>query len=73
MPTFKMSSQFEPAGDQPDAIEALCAGLVANERFQVLEGVTGSGKTFTASRMILDLTISRSSKSARSAREVPTP
>ncbi len=49
---FKMVTDFEPRGDQPRAIRALCAGLEAGERFQVLLGVTGSGKTFTAAKVI---------------------
>jgi excinuclease ABC subunit B len=44
---FKMVSPFEPAGDQPTAIEELIGGLNERERDQVLLGVTGSGKTFT--------------------------
>ena len=47
-----MSSQFAPAGDQPAAIAALCAGLEERRRFQVLEGVTGSGKTFTIANVV---------------------
>jgi len=49
---FKLSSTFKPAGDQPEAIEALCRGVSRNERYQVLEGVTGSGKTFTIANVI---------------------
>ena len=49
---FKLRAEFEPAGDQPGAIEALCAGLAAGRRFQTLEGVTGSGKTFTMANVI---------------------
>ncbi len=47
-----MVTDFEPRGDQPRAIRGLCAGLEASERFQVLLGVTGSGKTFTAAKVI---------------------
>ena len=50
--TFRMSSSFSPTGDQPEAIAALCAGLEENRRFQVLEGVTGSGKTFTVANVV---------------------
>jgi len=50
--TFKLKSPYEPAGDQPAAIDALCSGLVAGRRFQTLEGVTGSGKTFTIANVI---------------------
>ena len=49
---FKLQTPFLPAGDQPAAIDALCSGLDAGERFQVLEGVTGSGKTFTMANVI---------------------
>lgn len=49
---YKLSSSFAPAGDQPAAIDALCRGVDAGKRFQVLEGVTGSGKTFTMANLI---------------------
>ncbi|MCE9615600.1 MAG: excinuclease ABC subunit UvrB [Lentisphaerae bacterium] len=49
---FQLAAPFSPTGDQPQAIEALCRGLEAKERFQVLEGVTGSGKTFTVANVI---------------------
>lgn len=49
---YKLASDFQPAGDQPEAIATLCAGLDAGKRFQVLEGVTGSGKTFTMANLI---------------------
>jgi len=49
---FQLQSQFEPSGDQPEAIEALCRGIAENKRFQTLEGVTGSGKTFTIANVI---------------------
>ena len=49
---FKLHAHYNPAGDQPEAIAALLAGLQANERFQTLEGVTGSGKTFTIANVI---------------------
>ncbi|MDX9689075.1 MAG: excinuclease ABC subunit UvrB [Proteobacteria bacterium] len=49
---FELVSDFQPAGDQPQAIDALCAGLEAGERNQVLLGVTGSGKTFTMAQVI---------------------
>ena len=44
---FRITSEFEPKGDQPAAIEELVKGVNAHERDQVLLGVTGSGKTFT--------------------------
>ncbi|MEI6559360.1 MAG: excinuclease ABC subunit UvrB [Rhodospirillaceae bacterium] len=49
---FRLVSEFQPAGDQPRAIEQLCAGIARQERDQVLLGVTGSGKTFTVAHMI---------------------
>jgi excinuclease ABC subunit B len=49
---FKLVSDYEPRGDQPAAIESLVAGLEAGERHQVLLGITGSGKTFTAASVI---------------------
>ena len=52
MSVFNLKSEFEPAGDQPKAIEALTTGLQAGKRHQTLVGVTGSGKTFTAAHVI---------------------
>ena len=49
---FQLESPFQPAGDQPQAIEALVQGLQAGRRHQVLMGVTGSGKTFTMANVI---------------------
>ena len=49
---FDLQSEFKPAGDQPDAIAELIAGIKEGERDQVLLGVTGSGKTFTAAHVI---------------------
>jgi excinuclease ABC subunit B len=49
---FKLASPFQPAGDQPQAIEALVAGVRENRRQQVLMGVTGSGKTFTMANVV---------------------
>jgi excinuclease ABC subunit B len=49
---FQMQTEFEPRGDQPQAISELCAALDKGERYQVLLGVTGSGKTFTAAKVI---------------------
>ena len=49
---FRVVSEFEPKGDQPRAIEELLKGVYANERDQVLLGVTGSGKTFTMAKVI---------------------
>lgn len=52
MNNFKVISKFRPTGDQPKAIDALCDGLSKNKKFQTLEGVTGSGKTFTIANVI---------------------
>ncbi|HTV58098.1 MAG TPA: excinuclease ABC subunit UvrB [Verrucomicrobiae bacterium] len=52
MPNFKLYSDYEPRGDQPQAIEQLNRGLADGERHQVLLGVTGSGKTFTVAKLI---------------------
>lgn len=49
---FEVVSEYEPTGDQPAAIEELVAGVNAQERDQVLLGVTGSGKTFTMAKTI---------------------
>src|ERR1700675_5211105 len=49
---FKLKGDFEPRGDEPDAIEQLSRGIEAGEKHQVLLGVTGSGKTFTAAKVI---------------------
>jgi excinuclease ABC subunit B len=52
---FRIDSEFAPAGDQPQAIAELTAGLRDKERDQVLLGVTGSGKTFTMAHVIKEL------------------
>ena len=49
---FKLVTEYEPAGDQPQAIAELMAGINDDERDQVLLGVTGSGKTFTMANII---------------------
>ncbi len=49
---FKLVADYEPTGDQPDAIDRLAEGLDKKSKFQVLEGVTGSGKTFTVANVI---------------------
>src|ERR1700732_3807429 len=49
---FKLHSNYQPRGDQPEAIEQLYRGLEAGEKEQVLLGVTGSGKTFTMAKLI---------------------
>ena len=52
MTDFKLQSNFQPSGDQPNAIKELIEGLRRNDRFQTLLGVTGSGKTFTMANVI---------------------
>ena len=52
MEKFKLVSEFKPTGDQPEAIEALVAGVESGDRDQTLIGVTGSGKTFTMANVI---------------------
>ncbi|MPM10221.1 UvrABC system protein B [bioreactor metagenome] len=52
MPPFKVISDYEPAGDQPEAIEELARGLSLGLSEQTLLGVTGSGKTFTMAKVI---------------------
>jgi excinuclease ABC subunit B len=49
---FKLSSEYQPTGDQPQAIEKLVASIGAGNRYQTLIGVTGSGKTFTMANVI---------------------
>jgi excinuclease ABC subunit B len=49
---FKLKTDFEPKGDQPDAIQKLTDGLLNNQKAQVLLGITGSGKTFTMANVI---------------------
>jgi excinuclease ABC subunit B len=49
---FKLDSAYQPAGDQPVAIVSLCRGFASGQRYQTLEGVTGSGKTFTMANVI---------------------
>jgi len=52
MKPFKVVSDYDPSGDQPEAIEALVRGIEAGDRYQTLKGVTGSGKTFTMAKII---------------------
>lgn len=52
---FKLSSQFAPTGDQPQAIEALVNGFREGNQFETLLGATGSGKTFTMANIIQKL------------------
>jgi excinuclease ABC subunit B len=50
--SFKLTSTYQPTGDQPEAIRQLTEGVLNNERAQTLLGVTGSGKTFTIANVI---------------------
>lgn len=52
---FKLKSDFAPMGDQPEAIRQLVEGVRNGQRAQVLQGVTGSGKTFTVANVIQEL------------------
>lgn len=52
---FKLHSEYQPTGDQPQAIEALVEGFKKGNQFQTLLGVTGSGKTFTMANIIAAL------------------
>jgi len=52
---FKLHSQYDPKGDQPEAIEQLVKGVESEEEHQVLLGVTGSGKTFTMANVVKEL------------------
>ena len=49
---FKLHSEYQPTGDQPQAIEALVKGFKEGSQFETLLGVTGSGKTFTMANVI---------------------
>ena len=49
---FKLVSNFSPMGDQPQAIKQLVDGVNRNDKYQILKGVTGSGKTFTVANVI---------------------
>jgi excinuclease ABC subunit B len=55
MSEFKIRSQFQPSGDQPEAIEKLTAAFESGQKHQCLLGVTGSGKTFTMANVIANL------------------
>lgn len=52
MTQFTIHSKFKPTRDQPEAIDALAKGVLAGDRYQTLQGVTGSGKTFTMANII---------------------
>lgn len=52
---FKLESEYKPTGDQPEAIKQLVRGIKDKEPYQILQGVTGSGKTFTVANVIEQL------------------
>ena len=52
MPRFEVVSPYEPAGDQPQAIEELSQGIMQGDQYQTLMGATGTGKTFSISKVI---------------------
>ena len=52
---FKINSEFNPTGDQPNAIKQLVEGIESEEKFQTLLGVTGSGKTFTIANVVQEI------------------
>ncbi|RXJ75371.1 excinuclease ABC subunit B [Arcobacter sp. F155] len=52
MAQFKVNSEYEPAGDQPVAIDAISKSILDGNRYTTLEGVTGSGKTYTMAKVI---------------------
>jgi excinuclease ABC subunit B len=49
---FKLVSKYTPSGDQPQAIDKLVSGIKNGEKYQVLLGATGTGKTFTIANVI---------------------
>ena len=52
---FKLVSKYEPSGDQPEAIKELVNGINNNQKYQVLLGATGTGKTFTIANVIKEV------------------
>ena len=55
MDSFKLHAPYQPAGDQPKAIDALTKGILNGDRVQTLLGVTGSGKTYTMANVIANV------------------
>lgn len=49
---FKLAGKYAPSGDQPQAIDKLCASIGAGSKYTTLVGVTGSGKTFTMANVV---------------------
>ena len=52
---FQVVSEYQPTGDQPQAIEKLAKGIINGEKYQTLLGVTGSGKTFTVANVVQEV------------------
>ena len=52
---FTLQAPYTPAGDQPSAIDQLTQGVLENEQYQTLLGVTGSGKTFTIANVVQEI------------------
>ena len=52
---FQVVSDYQPKGDQPQAIQKLTQGIIDGDKFQTLLGVTGSGKTFTVANVIQEV------------------
>ena len=52
---FEVVSDYQPTGDQPQAIEKLAKGIISGEKYQTLLGVTGSGKTFTVANVVQEV------------------
>ena len=52
---FNLVSEFKPTGDQPEAIRQLTEGVRRGDKYQILKGVTGSGKTFTIANVIQNI------------------
>ena len=52
---FKLQSEYQPTGDQPQAIKKLVNSLENGEKYQTLLGVTGSGKTFTIANVVNEI------------------
>ena len=52
---FKIVSEFSPTGDQPTAIKEIVNGFSQSEKYMTLQGVTGSGKTFTVANVVREL------------------
>ena len=57
MSSFKLQSDYQLAGDQPEALKQLLEGFAQGEQYQNLMGVTGSGKTFTVANLIREVDI----------------